>query len=200
MDRRLSTDAPHRPGFTLIEMMIVSGLMAFLAILLSSAWSGLGRSAADVSVRSQLLQELDLAVASLSRDLGGSFPIPFNLPPSDTDYGEKNDWKLVTCRQGANNEFGNTLELQYQKGDDKISVSYELAPDPDGDVTTRILVRKTIDTESNESTFTVARCLDAMRVSWDDDKWTTIELTFTESRPFAEYTRKCTLKAEYLPH
>ena len=65
-----------RKGFTLLEVTIVSGLMVFLAVLLSSAWTGVGRSTTDLIARSQLLQEMNLAVAAISRDLGGSLPNP----------------------------------------------------------------------------------------------------------------------------
>ena len=66
----------HRQGFTLLEVTIVSGLTTALAVLLASAWAGVGRPAADLIGRSQLVQERDLAVAALCRDLGGSLGTP----------------------------------------------------------------------------------------------------------------------------
>jgi prepilin-type N-terminal cleavage/methylation domain-containing protein len=60
-----------RRGFSLVEVSIVSGLMAVLAVMLANAWSGLGRPLLEAAVRTRLAQEADLALASLSRDLGG---------------------------------------------------------------------------------------------------------------------------------
>ncbi len=67
--------ARHK-GFTLAEVTIVSGLMVFLAVLLSAAWSGIGNTTVDLVARGQLAQEIDIATASLSRDFGGSLPTP----------------------------------------------------------------------------------------------------------------------------
>ncbi|MBU4273151.1 MAG: type II secretion system GspH family protein [Planctomycetes bacterium] len=199
MDRRLTIAAsPRRPGFTLVEVMLVSGLMAFLAILLSSAWSGIGRSAVDVTARSQLLQELDLAVASLSRDLGGSLPIPSSL---SGDYGGIDVGALVGCRP---NDLSDQLELCYDAGPDPNGrpdwqsdtiVRYYLDPDPDENVSTKILVRSH-DTAGTTTTFTVARCVASLSVSvTPDEEWIVVELTFTHPHPRAEHTRKCTLKS-----
>lgn len=65
----------RRPNaFTLTEMLIVGGLMSFLVVLMSEAWSGLGRPSADALVRCRIAQEANLAAASLARDFGGSLP------------------------------------------------------------------------------------------------------------------------------
>ncbi len=59
-------------GFTLTEVMLVGGMMSFLALLISGAWRGLGRSSVDAVVRCRVAQEANLAVESFTRDLGGS--------------------------------------------------------------------------------------------------------------------------------
>ncbi len=59
-------------GFTLVEVTVASGTMAVLAVLLSAAWSGLGRPMAEMIARHRLTQEAHLAVAALARDLGGT--------------------------------------------------------------------------------------------------------------------------------
>lgn len=195
--RRIIAALQLRPGFTLVEVMLVSGLMAFLAILLSSAWSGIGRSAVDVAARSQLLQELDLAVASLSRDLGGSLPIPSSTP-RDPDYGGKDEDRLVGCRP---NDPGDQLELCYDAGpnpdgrpdwDTDIIIRYYLIEDEifsTAEKKTYFLIRSDAGT-----TFPVARCVAGLSVLLDGD-WIVVELTFTHPHPLAEHTRKCTLKA-----
>jgi prepilin-type N-terminal cleavage/methylation domain-containing protein len=62
----------HPRGFTFVEVSIVSILMAMLAMLLAETWSGLGRPLVEMAARSRLAQEANLAMTSLSRDLGGS--------------------------------------------------------------------------------------------------------------------------------
>jgi len=65
----------RRPNaFTLTEMLIVGGLMSFLVVLMSEAWSGLGRPSADALVRCRIAQEANLAAASLARDFGRGLP------------------------------------------------------------------------------------------------------------------------------
>ena len=199
--QRKNAASPRRLGFTVLEVMLVSGLMAFLAILLSSAWSGIGRSSVDIAARIQLLQELDLAVASLSRDLSGSLPIPSSKLSESGDYGEKAEGRLSDCRP---KDPGNSLELCYNNGAD--TVEYCLENDPDERYETKILVRKY---NTDTPAFTVARCVKDFVVSvTPDDEWISIELTFykrlpTDSDlypvPFCEHTRKCTLKAR-IPH
>src|SRR5207237_1151100 len=71
MSRR-STKPKVRGGFTLVEALVVSGLMALLAYLLGQTWSGLGRPTADLAARGRIAHEARLASAALSRDLGGS--------------------------------------------------------------------------------------------------------------------------------
>ena len=65
-----------RPGFTLLEMMVVCFLTVLLGALLSVTWSGLCRPAADISSRACLTQEANLAAASFVRDLGGFLANP----------------------------------------------------------------------------------------------------------------------------
>jgi prepilin-type N-terminal cleavage/methylation domain-containing protein len=59
-------------GFTLVEMLVVSGLSALLVLLLANAWMGFGRPLADAIARARLTQEANLAAAALARDLSGS--------------------------------------------------------------------------------------------------------------------------------
>src|SRR5258707_616931 len=73
MIRRKQAAVPvRRRGVTFLETAIVSALMAFLAVLLSSAWSGLVRPTADMTARCRVAQEANLAAAALTRDLAGS--------------------------------------------------------------------------------------------------------------------------------
>jgi prepilin-type N-terminal cleavage/methylation domain-containing protein len=83
---------PHRGhprGFTLVEVSIVSMLMAMLAMLLAETWRGFGRPMMDTAARSRLAEEANLALASLARDLGGS------LSDSAGRLGRKSDSAYV---------------------------------------------------------------------------------------------------------
>ena len=72
----MSVFRQDRDGFTLLEVTIVSALMAFLVVLLSATWSGLCRPTADIAARCRVAQEANLAAASLVRDLAGSLANP----------------------------------------------------------------------------------------------------------------------------
>lgn len=71
MRRPIRTEC-SRNGFTLLEATITSALMAFLTLLLSQAWWGLGRPLTDAAARFRLTQEASLTVASFARDFSGS--------------------------------------------------------------------------------------------------------------------------------
>ena len=95
----------HRTGFTLVELMVVSVLMAVLAVLLSSAWVGVGRTAAGLIGRSQLVQERDFAVVALSRDLGGCSVEP------DARLGEKINGRWLKWECPNNNLLTSNQDL-----------------------------------------------------------------------------------------
>lgn len=64
----------RRGGFTVVEVLIVSGLMSLLVVMISAAWFGLGRSSRDVVLRCRIAQEANLAAETLTRDFGGHLP------------------------------------------------------------------------------------------------------------------------------
>jgi type II secretory pathway component PulJ len=84
----------RRTGFTLVEVTIACALTVFLAIMLSTTWAMLMRPTADLIAWGQLFQEMDISVATLSRDLGGS-----QLDCDETGYlGEKNQGLLLAWK------------------------------------------------------------------------------------------------------
>ncbi len=89
----------HRRGFTLLEVTVVSFLLAFLTLLLSATWSGLVRPTADLVHRTRLAQEANLAAASLVRDLAGSLPNP------EGRIGTKTQFRFVGRMQPSNNQL-----------------------------------------------------------------------------------------------
>jgi len=100
----------YRRGITILEATVVSGLLAVLAVMLSSAWVGVGRTAVDLIGRSQLVQERDLAIAALSRDLGGSL----GLSNSGRSGGkEKGRWLKWDKPANAEQPLDSDLRLLY---------------------------------------------------------------------------------------
>jgi prepilin-type N-terminal cleavage/methylation domain-containing protein len=95
----------RRRGFTLMEVTIVSALMALLAVLLSTMWINIVRPAAEISSRCYVTQEAQFAMASLAADLSGS------LPGGDARLGGKQvlgfapgGW-MVTTDAGGNSQL-----------------------------------------------------------------------------------------------
>lgn len=91
------THRRRRQGFTLLEMIIVSGLMGFLAVLISATWSAFIRPTADISQRCRIAQEANLAVVSLTRDLSGSL--------ADNQTGTKATFQVVGRMQPDNSQL-----------------------------------------------------------------------------------------------
>jgi len=169
----------HRQGFSLVELTVVSLLMALLAMLLSSAWVGVGRTTADLIGRSRLVQERDSAMAALSRDLGGC-----RVVGSTARTGEKIDTRWLTW-EILNNTLlpsNQDLKLTYDGGTDsggnilpKTEVRYMVVADPDPAVSTLIPVplilvrRETVNVEIPTvfTDFTVAKNVYGMSVTPD---------------------------------
>lgn len=148
----------HRKGFSLVEVTVVSVLMVVLAVLLSSAWVGVGRTAAGLIGRGQLVQERDLAIAAFSRDLGGCLVDP------NAQIGEKIDGRWLKWYLPSNQE----LKLYYDGGTD-------LNGDPLANtvvhymVESGLLKRKTTVNGGTPTEFTVARNVYSMTVASDPD-------------------------------
>jgi prepilin-type N-terminal cleavage/methylation domain-containing protein len=171
----------RRNGFTLIELTIVSGLMAFLAVLLSSAWTSMGKSSTNLITRGQLVQEMNLAAASLSRDLGGSLPDPTSR------VGGKNLAQWIGWTHPGNSQ----LHLTYNGGASPDTIiSYYIDNDPDTSLTTKILVRHD---QSAGTLFTVAKYVDSNGFQVFDDTSDTIRIVLTFK--YRDLTRTCTITA-----
>jgi prepilin-type N-terminal cleavage/methylation domain-containing protein len=75
MKQRSGTGRPGlHDGFTVMEVMVVSALMSLLALFISGAWTGFGRTSADVIARCRVAQEANLAAETLARDFAGCLP------------------------------------------------------------------------------------------------------------------------------
>jgi type II secretory pathway component PulJ len=82
----------RRSGFSLVEVTIACSLTAFLAVMLSTTWVLLMRPTTDLIAWGQLFQEMDIAVATLSRDLGGC---QLDYEDADSCPGEKTQGLLL---------------------------------------------------------------------------------------------------------
>jgi type II secretory pathway component PulJ len=186
----------RRSGFTLLEVTVACWLTAFLAVLLSTTWVLVMRPTADLIAWGQLFQEMDIAVATLSHDLGGSLP--------DNGYaGEKKKGRLLGTRQ--NPIDNNVLELWFDGGNNADALPAAWNPRPDDtvirysrDADSQAFVR--LNTNSSRS-FTAARCVTGMTITAPDSDHLQIELTFSclVKATNKTLTRKCTLIARKNP-
>jgi type II secretory pathway component PulJ len=189
----------RRQGFTFMEVIVVSGLMAFLTMLLAAASAGIGRPAADVIRRSQSLQEMNIAVSALARDLGGSLANP------NGRLGAKNVGQLAGCRCDPDSQYpaNSVLSLTFNNGTNPDSVVRYYAT-PDAAASAKLgqnsywLIRE--DTNAH-ATFTVARNLSSFQATRLTDSTIEINLTFLhrmhQPQGQSQYlTRSCSMIAK----
>ena len=169
----------HRAGFTLLEATVVSGLMAMLAAILSSAWAGFGRPTTDVIARARVAREMNLAVDCLARDLGGS------IANCEGRLGAKKQGALVGWLLPGSGE----LWLCFDGGTEPNGLADWTSPD-------KVIVymlegNRLVRWDQNaNTTFTAARDLDAMELSLLGDELQ-VRLTFK----YRGIERTCTLIA-----
>ena len=203
----------NRRGFTLVEVTLVAGLTVFLAVLLASVWKNINLFTTDAVGRGQLMQEMDLAAASLSRDLAGSLPVLATSTFSNgkLDSGRWIDWQhpyntdLWLCYDGGTNPDGVPDSNWMHSNPNDTVIHYYLVVDPNQDALdsnhTNILVRDTIVNSSVVSTFHVARSVKSMTVD-EDAGFVKITLQFKYQQHVGsnwfglEYLRTFTLEAK----
>jgi prepilin-type N-terminal cleavage/methylation domain-containing protein len=108
----MKSPAQRRSGFTLVEVTIASALTAFLAVLLSTTWWLLMPAMENLIAWGQLFQEMDIAVAALARDSGGS---QLDFRDSSVWLGEKTQGRLLACRK-SNDFDGDHLQFCFDGG------------------------------------------------------------------------------------
>lgn len=166
----------RRTGFTLAEVMIVSGLMTMLAMLLSATWSVLGKPLIDASTQARVAHEANLAVAALARDFGGS------LSGNAGRIGQIKHGKLVGRMQVANS----VVRLCF----DSLSTPNEIA---DWDAPDAVISYEVLDgnlvrwDEQAGTTFVVARHVTDFAVL-EQGVGVQIRLTFTHRHVTRSYT------------
>src|SRR5207302_6267791 len=154
-------------AFTLVEALVVSSLMAVLAVLLANTWTGLGRPLVAVAARCRLAQEANAAAASLSRDWCGY------LANNEGRLGGKTLYPLLGRLQPRNSELwlcfdgGTTPNGIADWGTPDTVISYQ--------VVSNALVRWD---QNAGTTFIVARYVDSLELQ-DLGGQVVISLTFT---------------------
>ncbi|MEN6557447.1 MAG: hypothetical protein ABFC54_04630 [Thermoguttaceae bacterium] len=197
-------------GFTLIEVSLACSLTVLMAVVLSTTWRLLMPTTASLIARSQLFQEMNVAVASLGRDLGGSLP---DYQDADHLPGQKKQGLLLAAAS-TTDSAGDHLRLCYDGGDLPDGVATWSAPTEDVvvdyyvDAATRTLRRlKILNTASGSSvtSFTVAKNVDSLSVAPYDSEYLQVDLTFScEVKAVHQLsrrtlTRKCTLLVKKTP-
>jgi hypothetical protein len=156
-------------GFTVIEVTVASWLMVVLAVVLSLAWVSVGRGTVDVIARAQLAQEMDFAVAALSRDLGGcvvnstgqlattAFPVSSVTPnPNVTPDPNRSD---------PTSSFPSSVKLTLDNHD---TITYQMNLSDTNAWKQNNLIRiYRVNGADPGSTFTVARNVDTFQASWN---------------------------------
>jgi type II secretory pathway pseudopilin PulG len=162
----------QRGGFTLMEIMLVGGMMSLLVLLISGAWRGLGRSSADAAARGRVAHEARLAASTLARDFSGSLP--------EQVTGLKDSGRLV----GRSIVAGPRLRLCFDGeplngladwGPPDTTVVYRIKTEPEYGLPRKRLVRTN---EATGSEFTAAASVDSMALL-DQRDGVKIELTST---------------------
>ena len=195
---------PHQPrtAFTLTELTVASTLTVMLAITLSSTWMLMGRPTSSLIAWGQLFQEMDIAVASLCRDLGGS--LPDYRDATGTPGGDCHG-QLVGCK-GDSSAYGYPLQLCFDGGD---------SPDGQPDwgvedtqvkycVTDSELIREKIVPGSPTTRFVVAGNVDSLTVADEgsDSLRITLRFAFAGYHPSGStepLSRTCILVVKKLP-
>lgn len=196
----MSISQQQRRGFTIVEVTVVIMLTTFLAVMLSSAWVGLSRPAVEIAAWGQLFQEMDVAVASLARDLGGSQP---DYKDSDNLPGDKRQGVLLACR-AANDALGNHLQLCFDGGTSPDGATGWDAPTDDTvidyyvDSASGSLLRLN---QKTNTTFTVAKNVTGITVASYDATHLQVDLSFsfTIKGTGKTLSRQCTLYVKKNP-
>jgi type II secretory pathway pseudopilin PulG len=162
-----------RNAFTMIEMSVATGMMALLALLVSYSWQSLGKATVNLIARVQITQEMDFAVAAISHDLGGcvvnsqgTATFPFNnLNPSIT----------------SPTTSGTATSIQWELDNgDKVTYELENSPETSSTEWKHNLVRRYYANSDKTSTkFTVARNVDSIKATWENDNQLAVEIVFS---------------------
>ena len=94
-----------RRGFSLLELLVVSGLMAGLAMTTAGLWRHFCAQSKNISDRSETAEELKIALESIAQDMGN---VQWATPLTAS--------RLLLCRQDANGQPGMMVEYRLDAG------------------------------------------------------------------------------------
>jgi hypothetical protein len=195
----MTTMCQRRRGFTLLEVTLVSGLTVFLAVLLSSTWALLSRPTAELIAWGQIFQEMDLAVASLARDLGGSLS---DYQDASGQPGGKQQGALVECRQSSDIN-GDHLQLCFDGGDSPNGQADWNPPTSDTIVDYYVCSDSHTLVRWNQTTgtfFKAAKNVDQLQVVDNGDNFQiTLRFRYVPEHGTRALVRSCTLTAKKKP-
>ena len=98
------THMHQRTGFSLVETNISALLGGLLLIMISSVWTGVGRSLVDTLFQARVVAEASLALEALRRDVSGNVPEDLS---GGLSLGRRNGQlnaggdELLFCYEGA---------------------------------------------------------------------------------------------------
>jgi hypothetical protein len=199
----------RRTAFSLVEVSVACVLTAFFAVMLSTTWRLLMPSTTDLIVWGQLFQEMQVSVASLSRDTGGALPEDC----SRTIASAKQQGLLLACRKSVDGHFQLCFDGVYPYGAGAQGRAADGLAKWDGSDTiidyqvnaaAHTLLRSNLTANTSA---TIAGNVEDMTIDDSDPNNITITLTFAYHFPHppdkpvwkAPLTRKCTLIVKKKP-
>ena len=197
----------------MVEVSVACVLTAFFAVMLSTTWRLLMPSTTDLIVWGQLFQEMQVSVASLSRDTGGALPEDC----ARTIASAKQQGLLLACRKSVDGHFQLCFDGVYPYGAGAQGHAADGLAKWDGSDTiidyqviaaSRTLLRSNL-TEITHTSATIAGNVEDMTIDDSDPNNITITLTFAYHFPHppdkpadswkAPLIRKCTLIVKKKP-
>jgi hypothetical protein len=157
----------RRPGITVTELVVATGLATMLLMLLASAWANFGRPALEVEARARIEQEGILAAQSLACDFGGFLAdTPGRTGKMQT--GQSAPFQASNPRWDLGNPDVLLLNFYGSATSDSIVIGYQLHGN--------VLVRTNYST--NVAT-TVARYVTGFSAVADPDNFNQVLITLT---------------------
>jgi hypothetical protein len=195
----------------MVEVSVACVLTAFFAVMLSTTWRLLMPSTTDLIVWGQLFQEMQVSVASLSRDTGGALPEDC----SRTIATAKQQGLLLACRKSVDGHLQLCFDGVYPYGAGSQGCAADGLAKWDGSDTIvdyqvvaagHTLLRSNLTANTSA---TIAGNVEGMTIDDSDPNNITITLTFAYHFPHspdkpadswkAPLIRKCTLIAKKKP-
>jgi hypothetical protein len=165
----------RRRGFTLLEVSVASGMTVLMAGVLASSWIYLSRPTINLIACGQLFQEMNLSVAAVARDFGGTLS---DYQDSASYLGKKKDGR-PTAYELSNGGAGLRLTYTGESSDtnDSLPPTTTVTIEYTVDAVHHTLVR-TKQVGALSTSFVVANSVDSIQVTSQASNSLRIDLTF----------------------